>query len=339
MQIPQPYLEKLNTMSADDFAEWLLTGFRSWGGLPPQNTPFAPIGLLLSRNEDLGVQLAEFYETLDANAQSAFKLGIALGIGRCRDNDEWQLVLRQMVWLAKSLKASAALQPIFLLLKGFLKSADSPEALRSRAFVINTLAGWVGEPEVVITLQELLKAQNFFHKTDVPVIFLNLLKAHPECLAEYVRHAGMYFVALEKEQKLFAKPLVFGLIDKMGRDNLARYLPDLRVDQYGDADILDDSWLLRMLFCSESPLELCTNGSDYYIRQGSFCSVIPNESLENNYSLLYQLSSCSLLSWLNIEPLSSTVTSPSEKPNYSVLDAIIDKLYPQETARNLLCQS
>ncbi|TAN67501.1 MAG: hypothetical protein EPN17_11035 [Methylobacter sp.] len=329
MQIPQPYLEKLNTMSADDFAEWLLTGFRSWGVLSPQNTLFAPIGLLLSRNEYLGVQLAELYETLNANAQSAFKLGIALGIGRCRDNDEWQPVLRQLVWLAKSLKASATLQPIFLLLKGFLKTADSPEALRSRAFVINTLAGWVGEPEVVITLQELLKAQNFFHKTDVPVIFINLLKAHPERLAEYVRHAGMYFFALEKEQKLLAKPLVFGLIDKMGRDNLARYLPDLRVDQYGDTDALDDSWMLRMLFCSESPLKLYANDSGFYIRQDAFCSVISNESLDNNYELLY---------WLNSE-LPPTVTRTNENANCSMIDAIRDKLFPQEASRNLLCQS
>ncbi|NOT84787.1 MAG: hypothetical protein HOP02_08425 [Methylococcaceae bacterium] len=193
MKIPNEYLGTLNKMSADDLADWLLEGLRCWEESPPKNIPFTPIGLLLTHHEDIGVQLAAVYEKLDAPTQTRFRKGLAHGITRCRDVDEWQGVLRNMVWLAKTLKVADALQPIFFRLKGFLKVAKSKEALRSRAYVINILASWMEEPLVTQEFEQLLKKPDYFDKTDIPIIFLNLLKVHPKKLSEYAEQQKLFF--------------------------------------------------------------------------------------------------------------------------------------------------
>jgi hypothetical protein len=292
MKIPEEYLNTLNRMSADDFAEWLLEGLRCWEEYPPKNIPFFPIGLLFSRHEDVGMQLAELYEKLDAPTQTKFKQGLALSITRCRNVDEWQTVLRNMVWLAKTLKAAAALQPILLLLKGFLKTANAQESLRSRAYLINILASWVEEPLVTQALEQLLEETGYFYKTDVPIVFLNLLKVHPEKLAAYAKQCRSYFVALEKEQQLYVRSLTLGLVDKMGLDNLARYLPDLNSED--DLSLRPDNangegWLLKMLDNTESTITFSRDKTGSFVCCGKRRLIISDKKLTENYNFGYWL--------------------------------------------------
>ena len=118
-----------------------------------------------------------------------------------------------------------------------------------------------------------------------------------EKISIYSEQSRSYFIALEQEQKLCANSLTIGLVNKMGLDNLAKYLPDLNIpaelypsiSSLKPNDVQDDGWLLRMLFNSESAIKFFRDKKSTYICYGEQRAEIPENKLEDNFKLLYWL--------------------------------------------------
>lgn len=261
---------ELNAKSAQDYAEWLLGGFKDWYVPEYRHTAFRPIQFLLSPSgPSLWEQLASVHDQLSSIGRCAFEDGLGQAIVQCPRRDAWARVLWQLVHLGVRIRANKMISPLNDVLKeNYLTNRASEEARDCFARVVNILCSYQGERRVV-NLWRYLLSHGKLPPNDAPLLFLALCRHDCARFPEYLQWGQNHFDQLIRAGITdFPRAMLTRFAQIAPLTTVASRLRRLRLLNYGRLTPLQaDNWFLKALVAeSWSPCQLRNDGDQFKIR-------------------------------------------------------------------------